>query len=64
MFTSKSIKHTYYTLLLVGMQGRAQLSTVGVIGRKVSRAVQRGVEKPEQDSMRMPPADTTVYNKE
>lgn len=50
-------------IFLAGLQVSAQLSTVGVSGRKVSRAVQQGLEKPKQVTMRMPPADTAVFNK-
>ncbi|OLY95712.1 Peptidase family M23 [Cnuella takakiae] len=50
-------------ILLPGLQVSAQLSTVGVSGRKLSKAVQRGLEKPEQDTMRLSSTNTSAYNK-
>lgn len=49
--------------LLARLQVSAQLSTVGVSGRKVFRSIQRSVQRPDQDALSMPPVGTAVNNK-
>lgn len=49
-------------ILSTRLQVGAQLSTVGVSGRKVSRSVQRIIQKPEQYALSMPQVYTSVCN--